>query len=725
MRWFYIAVAIMLSTSLSISGQISAGGRPLPVPALKSQGIPVKVMPGVNNQELLNKLIEKQQEEKILKSFRFAHTFDVNFSPQDEGIWITGVRGYDIWRLKIRSAGAKSLNLIFNKFHLPQHARLFLYNEKENHYLGAYTSNNNKTYQKFAVSPVAGEEITIQYEVPEGIDGKNDFIISRVNHDFVGILKYDRRRPSGDLPGECNIDINCAAGKNWKIIKNSVCRLISGSEICTGTLVNNTAEDQRPYIISAAHCFEDPEDAETTVFTFNYESPYCGVIDGDPANSISGAFMRSYSDSLDFALVELSVIPPPEFMPYYAGWDNNSNIPDSTTIIHQPQGYIKKIAVDRDKPIISDYRTEYTKDGFLRIVRWDLGVTEPGSSGGPLFNPEQNVIGTLTGGEATCAMPVNDYFSRFKIAWEFRSDSSKQLKVWLDPLRKGVDKLHGKQYYEGESFCLAYTNLTDEDIHDNIPVINSGKFAGYWGGTNELGINGFAGRFSIPGNEQLHSISIGVGKIDLHKTSSDSEIEINIYNGRNNPETSIYSQTVKINSLVQEAMNLIEFDEIIEPEDTFFIGFELSGMNALDTFVVFQSLRPKEKENFFYFKQNGIWYDFKNSNTENYSMANVFELIACNVDEVINDTPHVNKPLEALIYPNPANSVFTLEACQFINDGNISVYNLIGKEVEAKFIDHGSKAVQIDLAGNIPGIYFVRLKTEKGIITKKVSYIPW
>lgn len=725
MRWFILAVAFTLSISFVSNGQISRGGRPMTVPALKSRSIPQKIMPPVNNKKLLRQAKEMQSHDINLKSLRFAHSFNVHFSPGSDGVWINSIKGFDIWKLKIRSEGAKSLSLIFDKFHLPGAARLFLFNEEKNHYLGAYTSFNNKASRKFAVSPVAGDIITIQYEIPSDSDKGDDFIISRVNHDFTGILKYNYRRPSGNLPGECNIDINCDIGNDWSNVKDAVCRIISGTEICTGTLLNNTAEDQKPYIISAAHCFDDPEEASTSVFTFNYESPYCAVIDGDPSNSISGAVMRAYSDSLDFALMELSLEPPPEFRPYYAGWDNSGNIPDSTTTIHHPEGHIKKISADRDKPVISDYRNEYTPDGFLKIVRWDLGVTEPGSSGGPLFNPEHNVIGTLTGGEATCAFPVNDYFSRLDMAWEYKADSSKQLKSWLDPVDQGIKKLQGKRFFTSENLCLAFTNLTDKDIHDNIPLIYSGEFSGYWGGTNNLGITEFAERFSLPGNEILHGISLGVGKIDLFGINNDSEIEINVYNGSDLPETVIHSITVKVNSLVTDAMNFIEFSEPVEPADTFFVGFELTGMNSRDTLVVYQSLRPDTLNNFFFFKQDESWYDFKSANTENYSMVNVFELVACNVETVVNDTPIVSKPLEALVYPNPARSVFTFEAGQTIDPENISVFNLIGKEIRVTLTNHRDKKIQIDLSGNIPGIYFIRLKTGKGIITRKVSYIPW
>lgn len=726
MRGFIFTLFFLFILPGLLFGQISEGGRPLEVPALKSRGIPLIKMPKVDNKILQQKAFFTEQEELKLKPFQFAHGFDVNISPETNGQWTYNINGFDVWQIQIVSSGAYSLNLIFEQFSLPFGARLFLYNEKENQYRGAFTSYNNKSTGKFAVAPVAGDELIVQYEVPAGHNGKNDFVISQVNHDFVGILKNSDRRPMGITAGSCNIDINCDEGDAWADIKDAVCRIIvNGKEICTGTLLNNTKEDQRPYVISAAHCYDMKKYAETSVYTFNYESPYCAPLDGDPSNSVSGALMKAFSDSLDFSLVELSVVPPPEFRPFYSGWDRQGNLPDSSTSIHHPQGDIKKIAYDSDPAVFSGFSSDYTPNGFIKIFRWDGGVTEAGSSGGPLFNRQKNLIGTLTGGQATCSNPVNDYFSRFDLAWEYKPDSSAQLKYWLDPLGKNSRTFQGKRFYEDENRCLAFTHLEDFDDHQNVILTSNNTFSGYWGGTNNVGITQFSERYYFPGTISLAGVSVGVGKIHLTASPSQKNIKVNVYNGSELPETLLHSETVDIKSFVADAMNFIGFTKQVEPSDTFFVGFELDNLEPQDTFVVYQSLRDVTRKNFFFFNQNGIWYNFKTENTESKSMVNVFELVACNVSGMVNDTPLVNNPMEALIYPNPAYTVFSFEAGQEIIPQNISVFNLIGQSVNARMELVSEKKIKIDLSGNIPGVYFVRFKTENGMISKKVTYMPW
>ncbi|HSO88081.1 MAG TPA: T9SS type A sorting domain-containing protein, partial [Draconibacterium sp.] len=695
--------------------------------ALKSSRIKVVEMPPFSNFSITEKEDETNESAIKLKPFRFAHPFEVNLTPENSGEWLQGENGYLVWKLTIRSAGAKSINLIFDEFYLPANTRVFLYNEKENHVLGAFTNINNQSSGKFAVSPVLGDEITVQYEIPEAYFQQKHFRITRVNHDYVGILKAGGRRPMDKPAGTCNIDINCDEWEDWSEVKNSVCRLIvNGTDVCSGVLVNNTAENQKPYILSAAHCYNRWNYAETTVYTFNYESPFCAPLDGDPSNSISGATMKAQHDSLDFALVELSMLPPPDFRPYFAGWTRSSEFTNSSASITHPQGDIKKISYDADAPSISNFNGSYTKNAFLKIGSWEKGVTEDGSSGGPLFDKNKNILGTLTGGDSDCTNPLaSDYYNRFAISWDFRSDTAKQLKYWLDPIKSGVQVLNGKQFYEDENLCGAFTNLSDADDYSMIPMLSSGKFAGYWGGSNSLGITEITERFSINGNESLSGVSMGVGKFKNKTGSSNSEIKIKVYNGTSMPERLIYSQVVKTSSLAPDAMNFIGFNEEVKPDEVFFIGFELSNIQPLDSFAVYQSLRTANDINTFYFLQNNKWYNFKDSNTEKKAMANIFEIVACNIDNFTTDTPLVDNPLELLVFPNPSNSKVTVEAGQDISVNQIAVFNLLGQKTEVSIRQLGPRKLDLDLTGNVPGVYFVRLDTGKDVVSRKVSFVPW
>lgn len=726
----YLFFCLLLISNLSF-GQLSEGGFPLQVVILKSSEDKTEYMPELRQSIIDEAIDENYSNQYGLKSFTFAHTFEVNFNAANSGQWYSTNAKYNVWKLEIESADAKSLNLIFNRFHLREGARLFLYNEEQSHYLGAFTEQNNKVSGKFAVAPVAGQKITIQYEVPEDQGMPVDFDITRVSHDFIGIVKFTRRpcNNCGDpIAGECNIDVNCEIGDPWNEIKNSVCRLIvNGKEICSGTLVNNTAEDQTPYVLSASHCYDDWDFAETTVYTFNYESPYCAPLDGDPSRSLSGAIMKAHFDSLDFALVELDEIPPISYRPFFAGWDRTGNLPDSSVSIHHPKGDIKKIAFDFDKAKYATFSSpsiKNPKNGSFQILRWDKGVTEVGSSGGALFDKKQNLIGTLSGGAAVCGSEVNDFFGRFDMQWDYCSDSTKQLKCWLDPIHAHVGFLNGKNFNTNEAYCKAFTNLNDADDHANVVLTDSGGSQGYWGGTNSSGITEIVERFSIPGNENLDGVSLGVGKLVFNSGGSGNEITLKVYNGNTFPESMIYKQVVNIHGFAENAMNYIAFDELVEPADTFFVGFELSNINAQDTFSMYQSLRSKDDaDNSFYFKQNSNWYNFQETNSSEYGMVNVMELVACNV-RVITDTPIVELPVNVFVFPNPAQSEVTVESDNKILPESVSVFNMIGQQMNVRIFTLDPYRIVLNLSGNRPGVYFVRFNYQDTFITRKVSFVP-
>lgn len=721
-------IIFLLVPVLKTNSQISQGGQPMEPVSLKNGFIPVATMPAVNNSQLLKSSLQAFNDTPVLKPLKFAHTFDVDLNPLNSGRWIKAENGYNIWQLRIRSDSAYSINLIFQPFRLPPNARLFIYNNDKTQILGAFTDFNNKSFNSLAISPVRGDDITIQYEEPPNPQFKGQLAVKKVNHDFLGILTDPNgRRPLG-ISGTCNIDVNCDLAKNWKQIKNSVCRvIIEGSEVCTGSMLNNTREDKTPYVLTAHHCFADFINGEhNTVFLFNYESPYCGSIDGDITNSVSGSLKVAESDTLDFSLVKLSLIPPPDYRPYYAGWDHSGTIPDSVAVIHHPLGDIKKIALDYDSPVISSFGNDpdFMVNGFWRTLRWDYGTTEAGSSGAPYFNQDHRLIGSLTGGVATCSNPVNDYFERLDRSWDHYADSLKQLKHWLDPLNSGVETLNGMDGYKDADFCDAFTHLIDGDSPVLTPMLGKlGQKQGYWAGTNDNNITEFVEKFSIPGNETLDGLSLGIAKLKINSAGTGSHITINVYNGSQNPESLIYSKDVPLNNLVRGAMNFVGFDKTVQPEDTFFVGFDLSHVLFVDSIAIYQAVRVGNN-NSLYYKQNNTWLDY-HLETGTLSASLAFELVACNVQSNVNDTPRVKSVVDIELYPNPANSEITLRTSKQISINDISVFDLLGREVMVGITQTGSFEYELNLAGKRAGIYFVRVRNRSFNASQKFYYNPY
>ena len=75
-----------------------------------------------------------------------------------------------------------------------------------------------------------------------------------------------------------------------------------------------------------------------------------------------------------------------------------------------------------------------------------ISVTEPGSSGSPLYSPEKRVIGHLHGGPSYCGAPaasMKDYYGRVSVSWAGGGTNSTRLSNWLDTGNTGATTLDG------------------------------------------------------------------------------------------------------------------------------------------------------------------------------------------------------------------------------------------------------------------------------------------
>lgn len=444
---------------IQLSGQFGQGGKPLEIDASLKSTIPVIDIVPAPLEELL--MISDDEEAKRLKHLYFAKNFHLQVSPENSGRWTTHKDGYRIWHLGIRSEGAYSLGLMFNKFFLEGSARLFIFNEDRKNILGAFTSYNNKTSGILPVSHLPGECIYIQLEVPWKQAEYGELLIGEVAHAYLPVytdksLKDDRYGYSDT----CNVDINCPEGADWQDLKRAVCRIsVNNTKWCTGVLVNTTDLDPEPYILTVAHCVGSQNEANKSVVYFNYESPECDGPDGSISHSISGMELISTGDtlgdnldrdSLDFSLLKLSINPPDSFNIYYAGWNRDTTRAEKTVTIHHPHGDVKKISIDNDPPETGYHTANYYPDYVLNshwwIHEWDVATTEMGSSGAPLFDQDKRVIGLLTGGEANCALSVNDYYTKLDYSWDYYDSPFKHLKSWLDPPNTGVLAIDGREH---------------------------------------------------------------------------------------------------------------------------------------------------------------------------------------------------------------------------------------------------------------------------------------
>ncbi len=438
---------VLLFMSFPLAGQIEHGGTPYSLEKAFVKDIKEKQLPSFDIEAFIQKIKASPNQKKL----PFARMFDMNINLKKASS-VQRLSSGNLYLYSVSSPRAHSLQVIFSQLEIPDGAKLFAYNPYSGHIIGAFTSENNKKSRRLALSPVKGDKIIIEYFEPHDAPFNGKLVIGQVGHGVLNIYQATGKETAGiGDAGECNRNVVCPEGEGWEDAKQSIARLITGGYLCTGVLMNNTNFDGRPYMLTANHCIDDESIADDAIFQFNLESPECDTTYyNENIQSISGAKLISTApeNKLDFALVELSEPVPVAYEPFYAGWSLDTTNITNTTCIHHPSGDLKKITKDFEPPVTDNYGAGYDQNTHWRVKEWDVGTTEGGSSGSPLFNQYQQVIGDLTGGEASCDYNRNDFYQKFSVSWDAFGEEEHQMEHWLDINETGFNELGGFKPYE-------------------------------------------------------------------------------------------------------------------------------------------------------------------------------------------------------------------------------------------------------------------------------------
>ncbi len=385
--------------------------------------------------------------------WRYGITRDITIDLETQGEWTTLPSGGRICQIAIHSPDALNLSINFNDFYLPEGTRMQLYNESQSDYSKVYTSAENRTSKQLGSWFVSGEVIYIEYYQPFAVQDSVQLKIGSVIHGYrmgeVNRLVAETRGLNDS--GDCNYDVNCPIGADFDgkkdLVKKAVALLNLGNGyLCSSVLVNNTKSDKTPYLLTANHCLDNGDPAFWSVrFNWMSPNPICGT--GEESQDLltnftmSGAQVRANNVLSDFALVELYTAIPPSWDVAFAGWDNSDTPPTYAVGLHHPNGDIMKICRDDSGAVKRNADgTEVWLIGGTSVGTgngWEIGTTESGSSGSPLFNQSGKIIGQLYAGASFCNGIENnhdyDIYGRFGVSWNAASQPEKNLKSWLDP----------------------------------------------------------------------------------------------------------------------------------------------------------------------------------------------------------------------------------------------------------------------------------------------------
>jgi hypothetical protein len=397
---------------------------------------------------LRSQLIAEDAEyaDKIPGPQRFAVPTNVAMAPDTHGLWEPTGDGGRIWRLRIHAPGATDLNFGFTRFRLPDGATLHLVSEDHDFFRGPYGEWDNRDHGELWTPAIPGEQAVIELYVPADPSFEPELLLGHIGRGYRDVFQTTPRAIAKQ--GSCNVDVTCSEADEWSDqIRSVAVYSINGYLTCSGVLVMDVPRSFRPFFLTAAHCGVNASNEHTVVTYWNVHSPECGKLDGGSMDqNVIGATLVSRRDDVDFALLELDSAPPPEYDVNWTGWDRrSSHTPPGGVSIHHPNADEKAISINENDLTVTSSCIASTAPGtHWDVDNWERGTTEPGSSGGGLWDPQTHLlVGFLSGGTASCDNPAgHDCFGRLAAAWDGPS-AGERLRDWLDPQNTGREMVPG------------------------------------------------------------------------------------------------------------------------------------------------------------------------------------------------------------------------------------------------------------------------------------------
>lgn len=737
MKAAYILLCIVSCFfSNSVFAQISHGGKPFPYLLTRSAGENLfEYMPSFDLQEQLR--LDSMEYNGLRNSNRFAYKFITDFTPDNAGKTYTLADGTRIWRLGIRSAGAVSISLLFTEYELPEGASLFVYDPEQKQVKGSFTSQNNSERRILPVSPVYGEELIIEYQEPAHSSFHGKLRIGEVNH---GYRSLPRAAEPGSEPSasSCILPLICSLpeGDPYREVGRSVVELIiDGMYYCTGALVNNKNQDGKPYLLTASHCLNEDfslknpdyeEIAGKIIAFFNYNSPSCeSPMRGTEEMSMVSAYYRAVNENTDMALLELTEVPPIYYRPYYAGWNATDNPAAPFACIQHPGGATKRFSLTEQVQMDSfnDEGLKLASMSFWHVPEWTQGCTAGGSSGSPLLDGDNRIIGALTGGQSFCYSPYNDYFYSLYYSWENETRSDQQLKYWLAPnqtdrICDGLDP-----YAASPAFRLSH--VIEQGMYDQIETSQSSDSKYLFGlhdNTRE-----YAEKYTNPEAIQVYGCYLVTPNLSGRSTF---DVDICLYQGTDQPETLVATRKFSpvfqsmnngkveetSKSLARSQEHFIPFDEPVEIEGNFFIGYRINNETDFCTYAV------KEGE----ITQNTAWVKQGEEWKEASTASGIGYATALYIDPVIRYQPiktaNEMRPVQENIQVSYMRSERSIHVALSKNQPT-AFYSLV--DFRGRIIDRQTilEAQTTWRYPNIPtGIYVLSIQQGDQVFTRKIVF---
>ena len=452
MKLLITALVGMVCTSVIADQGISAS---------ESQRLPHEVIPVVTvpNLDYASLFAEDRSRENVGQAPQFAVPNQSSITPASHGLWERVDMDTLRWSLRVSCDNAISMNLGFAHYNMPASGTMTISDTRGQFKIRPFTADDNKPHGQLWTPVVPGNEVIVEIVVDSNEKALvvKGIALSSINAGY----RWVRDASSRGSSEACNIDVMCPEGNAWwDEIPSVGVYTLNGYLTCTGVMMNNTAQDQTPYFLTANHCGVTSGSDSSIVVYWNYQNSYCrtpgsndsgGNGNGSFSQFTSGSTMRASRSYTDFTLTELSSNPNPAWGVTYSGWSRAGSASLGAGI-HHPEAAEKRIS----------FPDTVNASGEYWDVNWGEGRTAPGSSGSPLYDGNHRVVGQLCCGSSYCPNDLNDYYGRsIGLSWDGNNSSS--LSSWLDPAGSnptGIDSLVPGGGGDPSGACCVGTSCT-------------------------------------------------------------------------------------------------------------------------------------------------------------------------------------------------------------------------------------------------------------------------
>jgi lysyl endopeptidase len=424
------------------------------------------ILPALDVAKLANEDMATQGKRGVPVRYGIEASFKAILPQSNE--WQALADGRSRWVLDVEGQQGKALELYFDQLRLPAGGELRFYIAGDKAPRQVLTDADNPANGHFRSNLMAGSAARIELTVPSiGVTNTRLQLASVTQAYRDPVVALNQLKS-----GSCNIDTACSEGDAYRDQIRAVAHytFTSGGSgyVCTGQLMatGSSGDDvSAPRFSTAHHRVSTAAEASSMVLYWRYESPTCrtpgSAASGSPLSSgvatatQSGTSLLATHAPSDFTVVQLNSAVPAAGTPFYSGWDRSGTTPAGSVGIHHPSGDEKRITINTDalEKSASCIINGATASTHWYISEYEAGTTEGGSSGSGLWDPaSKRLIGVLSGGDASCALP-NEYdcYGRLDAGWTGGGTSSTRMSDWL--LRNGSNATT----VDGHSGCSAPT----------------------------------------------------------------------------------------------------------------------------------------------------------------------------------------------------------------------------------------------------------------------------